>query len=515
MKKGQVLRDSNHYDFVIVGGGIGGLSLALLMGLNGRRVLLLEKSHALGGSLRRFSRDGIPLDTGFHFTGGLTESGILTQMLEVLGIAGDIVPEPITCAEDNRFILEASGRMIDLPFGIEPMISSLKQQFPQETAAIDTYFRLIRDVNGNTSSLDLDTITDLSEADPLDSKSLREVLDSLTADADLKCLLCAYSMCYGVANDEFSFANHARVVFNLHECVARVRRGGDAFIDAFMTQLAAVNVDVRLQTTICECRDLENRRIGQFVLDSGESIDTDHCIFTIHPRAVLETLSQANVSNAFASRVNAFEPSNGFFTLYAEVEDAPGIAPFRPAIVSLFPEKEANNLFTKQSEKRPLVIMKSRECDRAGRPRNILNAFEVSYPEDVAVWAGTHAGKRPDDYQAYKQRRVDQMKARIFNWYPDYRDHFRFLDSASMLTFRDYLSSPFGSAYGIKQKMGQFNLFGRLPLRNVYAAGQNAALPGLVGTMLASFVMGRGLLGKDRFKAFISQRLRHHPSLGT
>ncbi|MDT8391694.1 MAG: NAD(P)-binding protein [Lentisphaeria bacterium] len=509
MRKGNALRDSNHYDFVIVGGGVGGLTLALLAGLNGHRVLLLEKSPALGGSLRRFKRNGISLDTGFHFTGGLTQSGILTQMLRVLGMDGDIIADPITREEDNRFILEAAGRVLSLPVGFEPMVNSLKRQFPREQVAIDTYFRLIREVNGNTASLDLNTITELTAADPFDSTSLKDVLDSLTDDRDLKCVLCGYSMCYGVPNHEMSFANHARVVFNMYERVARVQRGGDAFLDAFIRQLKTVNVTVRPRTHITECRDVENRRVGRFVLNTGETVTTDHCVFTIHPRAVLETVSRANVSKAFAARVENFEPSNGFFTLYAEVDDTPEIPPFQPAIISLFPIGEADNLFTKHPDQRPLVIMKSRELDQTGRPRNVLNAFELSHVDDVAAWTKTRLGDRPADYQAYKRRRVEHMTTRILTWYPEYRNHFHLLDSASMLTFRDYLHSPYGCAYGIKQKMGQFNVFGRLPLKNVFAAGQNAALPGLVGTMLASFVIGRGLLGKDAFKAFISRRLKH------
>ena len=68
------------------------------------------------------------------------------------------------------------------------------------------------------------------------------------------------------------------------------------------------------------------------------------------------------------------------------------------------------------------------------------------------------------------------------------------MDAASPLTFRDYLNSPDGSAYGVKQKIGQFNLFGRLPLRNTYAAGQSALLPGLVGAMMSSFILARKLL---------------------
>jgi phytoene dehydrogenase-like protein len=69
------------------------------------------------------------------------------------------------------------------------------------------------------------------------------------------------------------------------------------------------------------------------------------------------------------------------------------------------------------------------------------------------------------------------------------------------------LNSPDGSAYGVKQKIGQFNLLGRLPLRNTYAAGQSALLPGVVGAMMSSFIVGRKLLESEDYGGFIRERL--------
>jgi phytoene dehydrogenase-like protein len=76
-----------------------------------------------------------------------------------------------------------------------------------------------------------------------------------------------------------------------------------------------------------------------------------------------------------------------------------------------------------------------------------------------------------------------------------------------VLTFRDYLNSPDGSAYGIKQKIGQYNVVGKLPLRNLYAAGQSAVLPGVIGAMMSSLIVGRTVVGKDRYGALVSQGL--------
>jgi len=81
------------------------------------------------------------------------------------------------------------------------------------------------------------------------------------------------------------------------------------------------------------------------------------------------------------------------------------------------------------------------------------------------------------------------------------------VDAASPLTLRHYLNSPDGSAYGVKQKLRQFNLRGRLPLRNTYAAGQSSFLPGLVGAMMSSFILGRSIIGRDDYGNFLRQRL--------
>jgi len=116
-------------------------------------------------------------------------------------------------------------------------------------------------------------------------------------------------------------------------------------------------------------------------------------------------------------------------------------------------------------------------------------------------------GNRPPAYSEYKARKVKEISERICNLYPQYRQNFKVLDAATVLTFRDYLFSPEGNAYGIKQKIGQFNLFGKLSLSNIYVCGQSAVLPGLVGAMLSSFIIARSLVGKEKYTSFIEKRL--------
>ena len=499
------------YDSIVVGSGISGMTLALLLGMNGQSVLLIEKSHHIGGAMKRFVKQGIPFDTGFHFTGGFYKNGILHDMLTALNIHNDIKPVYLSNPGSNQFIFESEQVSYELPPGFKQAEERIKDYFPSEADAVKRYFNMVADVCKKTVSMDLRKITLAPEVIDEDYISLDKILNNLTDNSVLKGLLAAYCMCYGVKPSEVSFANHSRVCHSLYESVARVKDGGDAFINAFKQRFVKYDIDIMRNTCIKECADIQNRHVGRFVLNNGAEIACKHCIFTVHPKIILETLPQKHLTKAFRNRVNLFEPSNGFFSVYGIVKRDESSNTqnndFEPAIISLFPTSDVNQLVSHKYTGLPaLIIMKSIENFK-GKTHHVINASEVSFPNHVSAWKNSKTKKRPPEYLEYKKHRIKSIHKRIVETYPEYKESYKIIDAASMLTFKDYLNSPYGSAYGVKQKIGQINLFGRLLLRNIYAAGQSSVLPGLVGAMLSSFVVGRNIVGKESFNNFIKNRL--------
>jgi len=150
----------------------------------------------------------------------------------------------------------------------------------------------------------------------------------------------------------------------------------------------------------------------------------------------------------------------------------------------------------------PMMVLRSRERGSNG-PVNTVTALEVAFTQTTEKWFDTKLKRRPPEYYEYKQRRTESVVARIRRHVPECRD-VRVIDSASSLTYRDYLHNPDGSAYGIRQKLGQFNLSGRLPLTNLYAAGQSALLPGVLGAMTSAFFVCRSILGRDAFREYLA-----------
>jgi all-trans-retinol 13,14-reductase len=496
-----------HYDNIVVGSGASGLSLAHLLALSGKKVLLLEKHWYLGGSLTRFRKKGIPLDTGFHFTGGFANGGILHDMLTALGIRDQIEPIILDDPKSNRYVFEQDGSAYDLPAGVENFKKALIQYFPHEEQGIESYFDLSERCYSQTLSLDLLKITQVPNVLEEDYKTLETVLDELIKDKKLRGILATYCMCYGVKPSEVSFANHARVAHGLYDAVVRVKGGGDAFVEAFKEEFKKLDMDIRLRTYITECKDIKNREVGYFVLNDGEEVTCDQCIFTIHPNSILATLPKEHLSKAFVDRVGDFEPSLGFFSLYCLLDTDNPDEPLVPAITSLLPEPDVNELLDPTHEGPTAVVVLTNNEYVKGKLYKVLTALEPAFFKDVAEWKDTYLKKRGEAYENYKKNRIEQILKRITDFYPEYKDRLEVIEAASMLSYRDFLNSPDGTAYGIKQKVGQINLFGRLPLRNLYASGQSAVLPGVVGAMMSSFIILRAILGRDAYDSFMKERV--------
>lgn len=497
------------YDNIVVGSGASGLTMSLLLAMNGQRVLLLEKAPHIGGSLSRFTKRGIAFDTGFHFSGGLQPGGILSDILSLLGLRESIEPVFLDDPDSNRFIFESAGKQFGLPSGVGNIKAKFKEYFPGETAAVDRYFEMVLSVCSKTPSLSIQhneiALPNLDE----DFISLDAVLKGLTGNALLRGLLSGYAMCYGVKPSEVSFANHSRMVLNFYESIAFVKNGGDAFINAFKARFKNFDIDIRCNTSIVELADIQGSKVGRFVLNTGEEVTADSCVFTIHPQEILNLLPANHFSKAFANRVSSFEPSAGFFSVFATQKAGSRDPNPDASIVSLFPDPDINNLLDPGYGGVPaLVIIKSPDGP-GGSTANGICILEPSFFEQVGDWRASRRGQRPPEYREYKQARIEAIREHIFRVFPGYRQTLEVIDAGSMLTYKDYLNSPNGSAYGVKQKMGQFNLIGKLPLHNLFAAGQSSLLPGVIGAMMSSLIVGRAVMGKEQYGKLLNQALCH------
>ena len=88
MKKWKTYNSSianQSFDAIIIGSGIGGLCTAALLGLRGKRILVLEKHFKIGGWTHTFRRDNYEWDVASHYIGQVHKSySVVRKLFDII-----------------------------------------------------------------------------------------------------------------------------------------------------------------------------------------------------------------------------------------------------------------------------------------------------------------------------------------------------------------------------------------------------------------------------------------------
>ncbi|KAA8497091.1 Prolycopene isomerase, chloroplastic [Porphyridium purpureum] len=92
------------YDAVVIGAGIGGLCAAVLLGVYGRKVLVVESHSTSGGVAHGYERAGYVFETGPSFYCGLTDASPDRKSLNPLKMVFDAAGLQVECVPYDKFV---------------------------------------------------------------------------------------------------------------------------------------------------------------------------------------------------------------------------------------------------------------------------------------------------------------------------------------------------------------------------------------------------------------------------
>ena len=72
-------------DVIVIGSGIGGLSSSALLSKAGKRVLLLEQHHRVGGGCNSFTKGECNFDVGLYYVEEMRRQTIIKTILDQVG----------------------------------------------------------------------------------------------------------------------------------------------------------------------------------------------------------------------------------------------------------------------------------------------------------------------------------------------------------------------------------------------------------------------------------------------
>jgi prolycopene isomerase len=442
------------YDVVVIGAGNGGLAAAAKLAQEGVNVLLLERHNIPGGAATSFCRGRFEFEVALHQLSGLgtpEKPGLLRLELNKLGVMDDLEFVEIS---DLYHVATADGFRITLKTNRDETIAVLKDKFPHEKDAIQSYFDL-------TTNYANDMIGAFIFRDPEPSRqkypnlykyafrNSKEVLDDYFSDPLLKAVLSVYWGYIGVPPTRLAFAYLAMVLFQYMEFKPyHVKGGSQALSNAILNKFISNGGTVRFN---CGARKIlvGGGRIKGVITDNDDEISAEYVVSNASPVATYSHLMDAgHVPEDTAVEMRGRNLSTSAFTLFIGFDCAPeelGIT-------------ESTNFLMDTTDISDGLL------DRMYRPDikdelMVLSCYDVSDPEfsppgtcqaNVVTLKYGEPWLRisPRQYHDMKFRCADAMLKRIYEIYPEAKNHIEEIEVGTPLTHMRYLGHPLGAIYG-------------------------------------------------------------------
>src|ERR1700733_850316 len=121
----------DRWDAVVIGSGMGGLTVAALLAKHaGKRVLVLERHYAAGGYTHSFHRPGYEWDVGVHYVGEVQDPASQVRRVFDYVTDGQLAWARMPDVYDRMVF---GGHSYDFAAGLDNFRYAMKGYFPRDS----------------------------------------------------------------------------------------------------------------------------------------------------------------------------------------------------------------------------------------------------------------------------------------------------------------------------------------------------------------------------------------------
>jgi prolycopene isomerase len=302
------------YDVVVVGTGIGGMSAAALLAKAGRDVLAVEQAPGVGGYARSFRRDGYRFDPAIHWFGQGQPDALPMAYFDYLGVRDRLNFMQVSPAYKAVF---PDGREVEAATDLDGFIEGHQRLFPQESEAIERFFRLCRQLHKDAHELPpqlgLDKLDAAAQRFPVLFKYLRstvaEVLDEHFGDEQLKGVASVMWPYMGSPPSRLSFVTFATTLSVLLEgafhCEGGFQAIPDALLEAFEREGGDLVTDRRVTRIL-----VEDAHVAGVELEGGARVQAAAVVSNADATTTFDELvGEEHLPRALLKRLLRMKPS--------------------------------------------------------------------------------------------------------------------------------------------------------------------------------------------------------------
>jgi phytoene dehydrogenase-like protein len=130
---------ARHFDAIVIGSGLGGLTAGALYARSGRRVLVLERNESCGGAATVYRHGPLAIEASLHEIDGLDADDPKLPILRSLGLDKDLAFVDVGDLYEVRG--PQLGKPFVLPCGMEQALAAATARFPRQSEPLAEYFR--------------------------------------------------------------------------------------------------------------------------------------------------------------------------------------------------------------------------------------------------------------------------------------------------------------------------------------------------------------------------------------
>ncbi len=322
-----------HYDAIVVGAGLGGLSVATLLARKGFGVLLLEKHNIPGGYATSFVRGRFEFEVALHELSDIgtpERRGVLAKYLDYLGVFDKV--EFVQTPDLYRSIFPDLD--LTLPKGRNDYTDALCQAFPHEADGIRTFieriFRLASEVDrlAEIQYAGFPQVLPKIAALPFRMKAVPrylfatwgEVLSRDVADERARAVISQYWGYFGLPPEKVSFFYFALALASyIRLGASHIQGRSQALSNAFIQTFEEMGGEVRFQTGVDRILT-ENGRTTGVITDAGEEFVSDIVVSNADPVTTCRDLiGVERIPESFFKKLRSATISPSSFNVYMGV----------------------------------------------------------------------------------------------------------------------------------------------------------------------------------------------------
>ncbi len=499
------------FDAIVIGSGIGGLTVAsLLAQLEGQRVLVLERHFQLGGFTHAFTRPGgYSWDVGLHYVGGMAPGDQGRQLMDLV-TGGDVDWQPMPAPFET---FSYPGLEFEVPVGKTAFRDALCARFPQERGALHGYFRDVeraaqwlahRIVAPGAPWFVKWSMKMTAGPDALARMTTRDYLNAHFRDPNLKAVLASQWGDYGLPPAESAFAVHAMIVSHYFDGAWYPVGGAGAIADGARRVIEAAGG-----------RCLPNHAVSEIVLHEGRAIGVrvktrrgeqtflaPVVISNAGARTTFERLLPASLPIPFRDELRAMPHGQGVATVYLGLKRSPVELGLTGGNHWIYTGFDHDDLFARRAD---LFAGRPTSCylsfpslkDPQARAHTAEIITQLDY-EAVARWQDQPWRNRDAAYEDLKRQVADGLLDLVESRHPGFRDLVSFVEVSTPLSVAHFTGHAGGAIYGVPatpERLRADWLTPRTPVPGLLMTGTDAGMLGIAGALMGGVATTSVLLG--------------------